>query len=179
SPSGGRGPSTSRPWRRPARPGVPAWSRRPWPGSPASWRSGGMVIARAGSCGTRRGVGRDRPEREGRVVTRLRVAHVIDSLAGSGGAENRLVDEAVALAGRFDQIVVRLFEQDQLDERLADAGIEVVPLGFRAARAARTWPLAARRVRAILRPWRPDVVHTSLVTGNLVGQLAARGLGVP
>jgi glycosyltransferase involved in cell wall biosynthesis len=108
---------------------------------------------------------------------RLRVAHVIDSLAGSGGAENRLVDEVVALAPRFDQVVVRLFEKDDLDGRLAAAGVEVVPLGFTAARAARTWPLAALRVRALLRRWRPDVVHTSLVTGNLVGQLAARRLG--
>jgi glycosyltransferase involved in cell wall biosynthesis len=112
-------------------------------------------------------------------AARLRVAHVIDSLAGSGGAENRLVDEVVALAGRFDQIVVRLFEQDALAERLASAGIEVVPLGFRAGRAARTWPLAAWRLQAVLRDWRPDVIHTSLVTGNLVGQLAARRLRLP
>ncbi len=119
---------------------------------------------------------------------RLRVAHVIDSLAGSGGAENRLVDEVVALTGRFDQVVVRLFEQDFLEARLAEAGVPVVALGFRAGRAARTWPVVARRLGGALRGWRPDVVHTSLVTGNLVGQLAAqgypgvpwsRGLGVP
>ena len=119
---------------------------------------------------------------------RLRVAHVIDSLAGSGGAENRLVDEVVALTGRFDQVVVRLFEQDFLEARLAEAGVPVVALGFRAGRAARTWPVVARRLGGVLRDWRPDVVHTSLVTGNLVGQLVtqgypgvpwSRGLGVP
>jgi glycosyltransferase involved in cell wall biosynthesis len=115
----------------------------------------------------------------GRAGGRLKVAHVIDSLAGSGGAENRLVDEVVALAPRFDQVVVRLFEKDDLDGRLTAAGVDVVPLGFRAGRAARTWPLAALRLRAELRRWRPDVVHTSLVTANLVGQLAARRLGVP
>jgi glycosyltransferase involved in cell wall biosynthesis len=112
------------------------------------------------------------------VTRRLRVAHVIDSLAGSGGAENRLVDEAVALGDRFDQVVVRLFEEDFLADRLTEAGIPVRALGFRAGRAARTWPLAARRLRGVLRRWRPDVVHTSLATGNLVGQLAAAGLGV-
>jgi glycosyltransferase involved in cell wall biosynthesis len=123
-----------------------------------------------------------------RETGRLRVAHVIDSLAGSGGAENRLVDEVVALTGRVDQVVVRLFEQDFLEARLAEAGVPVVALGFRAGRAARTWPVVARRLAGALRGWRPDVVHTSLVTGNLVGQLAAqgcplvpwsRGLGVP
>jgi glycosyltransferase involved in cell wall biosynthesis len=113
------------------------------------------------------------------AVPRLRIAHVIDSLAGSGGAENRLVDEVLALDGRFDQVVVRLFEQDFLDQRLAAAGIEVVPLGFQAGHAARTWPVVARRLWATLQRWRPDVVHTSLVTGNLVGQMAARSLGVP
>ncbi|HET9610078.1 MAG TPA: glycosyltransferase [Acidimicrobiales bacterium] len=110
---------------------------------------------------------------------RLRVVHVIDSLAGSGGAENRLVDEVVALAGRFDQTVVRLFERDFLDDRLAGAGVPVVALGFTAGRAGRTWPLVAHRLTGVLRGLRPDVVHTSLFTGNLVGQLAGARLRVP
>lgn len=110
---------------------------------------------------------------------RLRVVHVIDSLAGSGGAENRLVDEVIALADRFDQTVVRLFERDFLQARLDDAGIPVVALGFAASGAARTWPLAARRLAGVLREIEPDLVHTSLVTGNLVGQAAGARLGVP
>ncbi|MGH8773891.1 MAG: glycosyltransferase [Jiangellaceae bacterium] len=110
---------------------------------------------------------------------RRRVLHVIDSLAGSGGAENRLVDEVVTLGGRFDQRVVRLFERDFLQTRLESAGIPVVALGFSARNAGRSWPLAARRLRGVLRHWRPDVVHTSLFTGNLVGQLACRPLGIP
>jgi glycosyltransferase involved in cell wall biosynthesis len=112
----------------------------------------------------------------------VEVTHVVDSLAASGGAENRLVDEVVALAalGRgIDQTVVRLYERDDLDGRLAVAGIPVVPLGFAARHAGRTWPLAARRLRDVLREQRPDVVHTSLFSGNLVGQLAARPLGLP
>ena len=62
-----------------------------------------------------------------RASGRLRVVHVIDSLAGSGGAENRLVDEVVAMGDRFDQTVVRLFERDFLDERLREVGVPVVP----------------------------------------------------
>jgi len=112
-------------------------------------------------------------------TSRLRVVHVIDSLAGSGGAENRLVDEVIALDDRFDQTVVRLFERDFLEARLTAAGIPVVALGFLAGRAGRTWPLVARRLTAELRDLRPDVIHTSLFTGNLVGQLAGWRLGVP
>ncbi|MGH8824609.1 MAG: glycosyltransferase [Jiangellaceae bacterium] len=110
---------------------------------------------------------------------RLRVVHVVDSLAGSGGAENRLVEEVLALTGRFDQRVVRLYERDYLQPRLEAAGVPVVALGFTAARAGRTWPVAARRLRRVLRTWRPDIVHTTLFSGNLVGQLASRRLGIP
>ena len=109
----------------------------------------------------------------------LRVVHVIDSLAGSGGAENRLVDEVVALEDRFEQTVVRLFERDFLEARLTAAGIPVVALGYQACRAGRTWPLVALRLASELRELRPDVIHTSLFTGNLVGQLAGWRLGVP
>jgi glycosyltransferase involved in cell wall biosynthesis len=114
-----------------------------------------------------------------RASGRLRVVHVIDSLAGSGGAENRLVDEVVAMDGRFDQTVVRLFERDFLDERLRQAGVPVVALGFSAGRAGRSWPVVGHRLAGVLRELRPDVVHTSLFTGNLVGQLAGARLGVP
>ncbi len=112
-------------------------------------------------------------------TSRLRVVHVIDSLAGSGGAENRLVDEVIALDDRFDQTVVRLFERDFLEARLTAAGIPVVALGYLAGRAGRTWPLVARRLTTELREVRPDVIHTSLFTGNLVGQLAGWRLGIP
>lgn len=115
----------------------------------------------------------------GKAHRRLRVVHVVDSLAGSGGAENRLVDEILALTGRFDQRLVRLYERDYLQSRLEAAGVPVVALGFTGTRAGRTWPLAARRLRGVLREWRPDVVHTTLFSGNLVGQLASRPLGIP
>jgi glycosyltransferase involved in cell wall biosynthesis len=110
---------------------------------------------------------------------KLRVVHVIDSLAGSGGAENRLVDEVVALDERFEQVVVRLYERDYLEARLTELGIPVLALGLQGRHAARTWPWAAVQLRRVLRRWRPDVVHTSLVNGNLVGQLAGASLRIP
>jgi glycosyltransferase involved in cell wall biosynthesis len=111
--------------------------------------------------------------------TRVRVVHVVDSLAQSGGAERRLVEEVLALADRFDQRVVRLYERDDLQGRLEGAGIPVIALGFRGRRAGRTWALAAGRLRGELRKWRPAVVHTTLFSGNLVGELAARSLRIP
>jgi glycosyltransferase involved in cell wall biosynthesis len=110
----------------------------------------------------------------------IRVVHVVDSLAETGGAERRLVEEVVAMGHRFDhQRVVRLFERDELQGRLERAGIPVTALGLSGRRAGRTWPWAAARLHTELRRWRPDVVHTTLFTANLVGQLAARPLGIP
>ena len=112
-------------------------------------------------------------------MTRLRVVHVVDSLAATGGAEQRLVEEIEALVDRFDQHVVRLYERDDLQRRVERSGVPVTALGFSARQAGRTWPVAARRLRAVLAAQRPDVVHTTLFSGNLVGQLAARRLGIP
>ena len=109
----------------------------------------------------------------------LRVVHVIDSLAGSGGAENRLVDEVVALRPRCDQRVVRLFERDFFDVHLADAGVPVTALGFNASAAGRSWPAIGRKLALELADEPPDLIHTSLFTGNLVGQLAGARLGIP
>ena len=104
----------------------------------------------------------------------MRVLHVVDSLAGSGGAERGLVREIKRFDDDIEQVVVRLFERDELEHQLTDAGIRVIPLGFKAASASRTIPLAALSLARVIRAERPDVVHTSLFTGNLVGQIAAR-----
>ena len=135
---------------------------------------GGLGRGRAMGCGARGA--RSTP---GAGMTRLRVVHVVDSLAESGGAEQRLVEEVLAMAERFEQCVVHLFERDGLRDRLDGAGIPVIGLGLDRHRAGWTWPWAAVRLNAVLRRRRPDVVHTSLFTANLVGQMAARPHHIP
>ena len=81
---------------------------------------------------------------------------------------------------RFDQRVVRLFERDDLQDRLERAGIPVDRA--RTERPAGRPDVAVGRAPACtpqLRRWRPDVVHTTLFSANLVGQLAARPLRIP
>lgn len=109
----------------------------------------------------------------------MRVLHVMDSLAGSGGAEHGLVREISRFSPSVEQRVVRLFERDELEPELTAAGIQVVPLGFRAGSGSRTFPFAAMKLLPIIKQYEPDVVHTTLFIGNLVGQLAARAAGVP
>jgi glycosyltransferase involved in cell wall biosynthesis len=109
----------------------------------------------------------------------MRVLHVIDSLAGSGGAEHGLVREITRFSPRIEQRVVRLYERDELEPLLADAAIDVTALGLAAATGSRTFPKAAMRLRPIVGSYRPDVIHTSLFLSNIVGQLAAWSAGVP
>lgn len=109
----------------------------------------------------------------------MRIVHVIDSLSSSGGAENGLVREITRFEGPHDQSVVRLFASDELEPQLDGAGIAVHALGFEASTSGKTWPKAVGRLTRLIEEIRPDVVHTSLFMGNIVGQLAARRSGVP
>lgn len=112
-------------------------------------------------------------------MTRRRVLHVIDSLAATGGAERRFVEEIVAMGDRFEQRVIRLFPRDDLQPVLEAAGIPVSTLGLSGRHSGRTWPLAVWRLRRTLRRWPPDVVHSSLAAANLAAQLAVRRAQVP
>jgi glycosyltransferase involved in cell wall biosynthesis len=109
----------------------------------------------------------------------MRVLHVINTLGGSGGAENGLVREITRFDPDVDQLVLRLFARNDLEPVVTDHGIEVAALGLDGSAASRNWPLAAKRVRTWIRRFAPDVVHTSLFSANLVGQIAARSVRAP
>lgn len=99
---------------------------------------------------------------------------MIDSLAGSGGAERGLVREITRFSRDVDQHVVRLFEPSELQSELEGRGIPVTWLGLRASWGAYAWPLAVLRLTRLIRRFRPDVVHSSLFASNVVAQTAAR-----
>jgi hypothetical protein len=109
----------------------------------------------------------------------MRVLHVINTLGGSGGAENGLVREITRFDPDVDQLVLRLFARNDLESVVTDHGIEVAALGLDGSAASRNWPLGAKRVRTWIRRFAPDVVHTSLFSANLVGQIAARSVRAP
>lgn len=109
----------------------------------------------------------------------MRVIHVIDSLAASGGAEHGLVREISGFSPDLDQLVVRMFERDQLEAQLLAQGIPVHPLGLSARRAGWNWLLGVWRLRKVVRELHPDVIHSSLFTANLVAQLVGRLTGTP
>jgi len=109
----------------------------------------------------------------------MKVLHVIDSLAGSGGAEQGLVREVTRFSEGTEQLVVTLYERMELADQLAEHGIPVNVIGLREGSGSRTWPKAVIALRRIARETRPDVIQSSLFLGNIVGQLAGRSLRIP
>lgn len=113
------------------------------------------------------------------VSDRLRVLHVINGLGGTGGAENRLVEELLRFDQSVDQIVVRMYESDFLQARLEASGVPVVALGRVSGRGAWNWPRAAYDIGRLVGRFEPDVIHTSLFAANLAGQIAGLRTKIP
>ncbi|MEX2250738.1 MAG: glycosyltransferase [Acidimicrobiia bacterium] len=109
----------------------------------------------------------------------MRVLHVIDSLSGSGGAEQGLVREVIRFSDGAEQHVVTLYDRMELADQLREREITVEVIGLREGSGSRTWPRAVTSLRRTAREQRPDVIQTSLFLGNLVGQLVGRSLGIP
>ncbi len=106
-------------------------------------------------------------------MTELRILSVIETL-GRGGAEKLLVTQHRHLdAARFRCMVVALFEPTPLAGDLQAAGATVERLALPGPRSLAT---AVLRLRALMRSWKPDVVHTHLYCANVAGRLAASGL---
>jgi glycosyltransferase involved in cell wall biosynthesis len=108
----------------------------------------------------------------------MRVLHVINSLSGSGGAEQGMVREITRL-GSAEQMLVRLYPPDQLEPQVTVAGIESVALGLNSGNSGWNWPAGARRLESHVAAFEPDVIQTSLAAANLVGQMSGRRARVP
>jgi glycosyltransferase involved in cell wall biosynthesis len=103
-----------------------------------------------------------------------RVLYIIDSL-GIGGAETLLLDLVDAAQARGWERRVAYFTPGPLGPEFADRGVETTRLSASGLRD----PRAVLRACALMRRFRPDVVHTHLTKSDLVGQPAAWAAGVP
>ncbi|HEU4894609.1 MAG TPA: glycosyltransferase [Acidimicrobiia bacterium] len=109
----------------------------------------------------------------------MRVLHVINSLSGSGGAEQGMVREITRLGPGIQQMLVRLYPPDQLEPDVLAAGIESVGLGLNSGNSGWNWPAGASRLDRHVAAFQPDVIQTSLAAANLTGQISGRRAGVP
>jgi glycosyltransferase involved in cell wall biosynthesis len=92
---------------------------------------------------------------------------------GRGGAEQQIVDLAVALRARGWTVAVLMMlehsdaHSDHMDA-LAAAGIEFTSLGMTRGQATLS---ALLGYRSFVRRWRPDVVHSHMVHANLLARI--------
>ena len=107
----------------------------------------------------------------------VKIIHLIDSLAGTGGAEQGLVREITRFSHDHAQIVVRLFENDDLGHLLTAANIDDRWLDLTRRSALSAYPLGVKRLVTMIRAEKPDLIHTSLFAANVVGQVAGRLTG--
>ncbi len=109
----------------------------------------------------------------------MRVVHVM-KIKGIAGAERHLLLLAAGQRQRgWDARIVMLVNPDQpMDDMLAEAGARGIPIQ---QLAIHNWADLSllRRLRAVLRELRPQVVHTHLQHADLFGIPAARLAGAP
>ncbi|ANT60673.1 hypothetical protein AYJ57_10025 [Salipiger sp. CCB-MM3] len=103
-----------------------------------------------------------------------RILYVIDSLK-IGGAEMLLLGLLDAVRARGGEVHVAYFSQGPLEARVAERGVGMTRLSQTGLRD----PRALARCMQLIREWQPDIVHTHLIKSDLIGQMAARLLGVP
>jgi glycosyltransferase involved in cell wall biosynthesis len=99
----------------------------------------------------------------------MRVLHLIDHL-GLGGSQQLLLDLLELRAPGDERRVVALTPRllPETADRLSRAGVHWSSLDLR-----RGGPLALLGLRALLRDWRPDLLHTQLDASNTIGTACA------
>lgn len=103
------------------------------------------------------------------TMSRHRIVFLMTAI-GYGGAETQLIALATRLQSRGWQVrVVSMLPPEAATEELVGAGIPVATLGM--TRGVPD-PRAIIRLAALLRRWRPRVVHSHMVHANLLARVA-------
>ena len=93
----------------------------------------------------------------------MRILHVITTI-NRGGAENHVVDLAVAQAERGADVAIAYLKGDGYwQKRLSTAGVRVEPLGLK--RYGAIAPFVA--LRRLFRDYAPDLIHAHLPPAEL------------
>ena len=103
----------------------------------------------------------------------MRILYVINTL-GTGGTERSMAElmEPLSRLGVDPAVAILQSDSTGVEQAVRSQGIPVEVLGTHFWRALPS-------LRASLSRLRPSLVHTALFESDIVGRLAARGMGVP
>lgn len=106
---------------------------------------------------------------------RIKVLHLITSLEVGGAQHGMLLGLPRFENDQYEHIVCSIMDRMQMASQFQDAGIEVRSLGLRRKADFNV----VFRLWGLLKELRPDVLHTYLLHGNVLGRIVGRLVGVP
>lgn len=106
---------------------------------------------------------------------RIRVLHLVTSLEVGGAQHNMLQGLPRLDPTKYEHIICSIMDRMQMAEQFRQAGIKVHTLGLN----RKTDLAVVLRLRTLLKRLRPDVMHTYLLHGNVLGRVVGRLTGVP
>ena len=106
---------------------------------------------------------------------RIKIVHLVTSLEVGGAQHNMLLGLPRLNPEKYEHILISIMDRMQMEQQFKEQGIEVHSLGLN-----RKIDLAvALRLGSLLKKLRPDILHTYLFHGNVLGRIVGRLVGVP
>jgi glycosyltransferase involved in cell wall biosynthesis len=109
------------------------------------------------------------------ATRRIKIVHLVTSLEVGGAQHNMLLGLPRLDPERYEHILVSIMDRMQMEQQFRQLGIEVHSLGL----SKKTDLAIALRLRSLLKTLRPDILHTYLIHGNVLGRIVGRLVGVP
>ena len=106
---------------------------------------------------------------------KLIIVHLVTSLEVGGAQHNMLLGLPKLDPTRYKHILISIMDRMQMKQQFQQAGVEVHSLDLR----KKTDVTAALRLRSLLNTIHPDILHTYLIHGNVLGRIVGRLTGVP
>jgi glycosyltransferase involved in cell wall biosynthesis len=112
----------------------------------------------------------------GQIPTRrIKVLHLITSLEVGGAQHGLLLGLPRFDKDKYEHVLCSIMDRMQMAQQFREAGIEVHSLGL----SKKTDLAVVHRLRSFLIKQRPDILHTYLLHGNVLGRIVGRLVGVP
>ncbi|MDG0866466.1 glycosyltransferase [Candidatus Lucifugimonas marina] len=108
-------------------------------------------------------------------IRRIKIVHLVTSLEVGGAQHNMLLGLPRLDPAKYEHILVSIMDRMQMESQFRQLGIEVHSLGL----SKKTDIAVALRLRSLLRRIRPDILHTYLIHGNVLGRIVGRLAGIP